>query len=182
MVLSVVVIWTGISLGSALTNPTYGSSIGARFAEWSRQHGAASIVNWVENEWYSHHPPPVGGKPPRGAIRRPAGAPVVVAAGPAHLPPPTAIQPFASPAIPGEGQWSPAGRLVGGIPAVYTTTLRPDAVHTSYVVGAAWMDTKLLHATLYSGSQIPGGVRSRTPRRSSRRPPTRSSPPSTPVS
>jgi len=35
--------------------------------------------------------------------------------------------------------------------------LRPDAVHTSYVVGAAWMDTKLLKATLYSGSQIPGG-------------------------
>jgi hypothetical protein len=40
---------------------------------------------------------------------------------------------------------------------VYVTTLRPDAVHTSYVVGVAWMDTKLLRATLYSGSQIPGG-------------------------
>src|ERR1019366_7384881 len=46
---------------------------------------------------------------------------------------------------------------VGGIPAVYETTLRPDAIHTSYVVGVAWMDTKLLKATLYSGSQIPGG-------------------------
>jgi hypothetical protein len=62
-----------------------------------------------------------------------------------------------SPAIPGEGQWSPAGRLVGGVPAVYVTTLRPDPIHTSYVVGAAWMDTKLLRATLFSGSQIPGG-------------------------
>jgi hypothetical protein len=47
--------------------------------------------------------------------------------------------------------------LVGGIPALYETTLRPDAVHTSYVVGVAWMDTRLLKATLYSGSQIPGG-------------------------
>jgi hypothetical protein len=65
--------------------------------------------------------------------------------------------PFASPVIAGEGQWSPAGRLVDGIPALYVTTLRPDAVHTSYVVGVAWMDTKLLKATLYSGSQIPGG-------------------------
>jgi hypothetical protein len=46
---------------------------------------------------------------------------------------------------------------VGGLPAVYETTLRPDAVHTSYVVGVAWMDTQLLKATLYSGSQIPGG-------------------------
>jgi hypothetical protein len=78
-------------------------------------------------------------------------------AGPPHLPPPAALQPFASPAIAGEGQWSPVGRLVGGVPAVYETTLRPDAVHTSFVVGVAWMDTKLLRATLYSGSQIPGG-------------------------
>ena len=62
-----------------------------------------------------------------------------------------------APAIPGEGQWSSVGRLVGGIPAIYQTTLRPDAIHTSYVVGVAWMDTKLLKATLYSGSQIPGG-------------------------
>jgi hypothetical protein len=65
--------------------------------------------------------------------------------------------PFATPAIPGEGEWSPVGRRVDGIPAVYETTLRPDAIHTSYVVGVAWMDTDLLKATLYSGSQIPGG-------------------------
>ncbi len=44
-----------------------------------------------------------------------------------------------------------------GVPAVYETRLRPDAIHTSQVVGVAWMDTKLLRATLYSGSQIPGG-------------------------
>ena len=35
--------------------------------------------------------------------------------------------------------------------------MRPDAVHTSLVTGVAWMDTKLLRATLYSGSTIPGG-------------------------
>jgi hypothetical protein len=67
------------------------------------------------------------------------------------------MRPFAKPTIAGEGQWSPAGRLVDGLPALYETTLRPDAVHTSYVAGVAWMDTKLLRATLYSGSQIPGG-------------------------
>ena len=65
--------------------------------------------------------------------------------------------PVGQPPITGEGQWSPAGRLIDGIPAVYETTLRPDPVHTSYVVGVAWMDTKLLKATLYSGSIIPGG-------------------------
>ncbi len=151
--------WFGVSLGSALFNPSLGSSLAARAAEWFRAHGAASFVNWAEREWYSHHQPPVGGTPPPGAIRKP---PPRLAVAPAsiqipHLPPPPPIQPFAKPPIPGEGEWTPAGRYVDGIPALYITTLRPDAIHTSYVVGVAWMDTKLLSATLYSGSEIPGG-------------------------
>jgi hypothetical protein len=150
-------VWLGISLGSALTNPALGSSFGARFAEWARANGGASIVNWVEREWYSHHPPPVGGRPPAGAIRHPGATPVPVFRGPEHLAAPAPVETIASPPIPGEGQWTPAGRTVGGIPALYETTIRPDAVHTSYVVGLAWMDTKLLRAALYSGSQIPGG-------------------------
>jgi hypothetical protein len=152
-----VLLWFSVSLGSALTDPALGSSAGARAAEWFRGHGAAGMVNWIENEWYAHHQPVVGGRPPVGAIRQPVAAPAVAATAPAHLPPPAAIAPPATPALPGEGQWSPAGRLVDGVPAVYTTTVRPDALHTSYVVGAAWMDTRLLRATLYSGSQIPGG-------------------------
>ena len=153
-----VLLWLAISLGGALTNPALGSSLTSRAAEWAREHGGASVVNWAENEWYSHHPPKVGGILPAGAIKTPVhSVSTPRAGGPAHLAPPPPIQPFASPAVAGEGQWSPAGRLVGGIPAVYETTLRPDAIHTSYVVGVAWMDTKLLKATLYSGSQIPGG-------------------------
>jgi hypothetical protein len=157
VLLTILLIWLAISLGGALTNPAYGSSMSSRFAEWARQNGASSIVNKIENAWYSHHPPKVGGVVPKGAIKTPVTTQTTVAAGPPHLPPPVAMVPFASPALAGEGQWSPAGRLVDGIPAVYTTELRPDAVHTSYVVGVAWMDTKLLQATLYSGSQIPGG-------------------------
>ncbi len=151
-----VLVWLGVSMGMTLSNPAYGSSLGSRLAEWARQNHGGGIVNWVENQWYSHHPPPVGGKPQAGAIHRPKSVPKVVATGPAHLPPPPAMAAFASPPIPGEGQWSAAGRTVGGIPTVYVTTLRPDAVHTSEVAGVAWMDTQLLRATLYSGSQIPG--------------------------
>jgi hypothetical protein len=150
-------LWLAVSLGGALTNPALGSSLTSRVAEWAREHGGSSVVNWAENEWYSHHPPKVGGKLPAGAIKPVHSVSTPQAVGPAHLPPPSPIQPFASPAVAGEGQWSPAGRLVGGIPAIYETTLRPDAIHTSYVVGVAWMDTELLKATLYSGSQIPGG-------------------------
>jgi uncharacterized protein YigE (DUF2233 family) len=152
-----VVGWLGISIGSALTNPMLGSSLPGRFAEWARAHGASAIVNWAENLWYSHHPPPVGGKPPAGAIKTVHRHEVHTTSGPPHLAPPPAIVPPASPPLPGEGQWTPVGRTVGGLPAIYVTTVRPDPVHTSYVVGVAWMDTKLLRATLYSGSQIPGG-------------------------
>jgi hypothetical protein len=156
--LSALLIWLAVSLGGALTNPALGSSMSARAAEWAREHGMSSIVNWAENEWYSHHPPKVGGALPKGTIH----APKVVAETPAatavaQLPAPEPIVPIASPPISGEGQWSPAGRLVHGVPAVYETVLRPSTIHTSFVVGVAWLDTKLLRATLYSGSQIPGG-------------------------
>lgn len=149
-------IWLSFSVGGALLNPALGSSAGSRLAEWARTHGGNGVVNWVENEWYSHHPPKVGGSVPRGAIKKTTG-PVAVTSSVPHLATPSPIRSFALPALPGEGQWSPVGRPVDGIPAVYETTLRPDAIHTSYVVGVAWMDTKLLRATLYSGSWIPGG-------------------------
>jgi Phosphodiester glycosidase len=151
-------LWFAISLGGALTNPALGTSMGARAAEWFRGHGGASIVVWAENEWYSHHQPKVGGTLAAGTIRKPTVVPTTVpTAAVSHLPTPSPIVPFAKPAVVGEGQWSPVGRPVDGIPAVYETMLRPDAVHTSYVVGVAWMDTELLKATLYSGSAIPGG-------------------------
>ena len=152
------VIWLAISLGGALTNPALGNSAGARAAEWFREHGGASIVVWAENEWYSHHQPKVGGALAPGSIKKPkASHTTPVAATVAHLPPPAAIVPIATPPVAGEGQWSPVGRLVKGVPAVYETMLRPSAIHTSYVVGVAWMDPMLLRASLYSGSLVPGG-------------------------
>jgi hypothetical protein len=146
-----------VSLVSALTGPGPGS-VAARAADWGRGHGMAAAVAWVENVWYSHHPPPVGGRPPSGAIPSPVTSGTRVGgSAPPHLPPPSAVAPLAQPGLAGEGVWHPAGRLVGGIPAVYEAFLRPDPVHTSLVAGIAWMDTTLLRASLYSGSYIPGG-------------------------
>ena len=144
------------SFGSAVTNSANGSPSAAA-AEWVRGHGGASLVRWIENVWYSHHQPPKGGAPPKGAIPKPVATGTTTNAGVVHLPVPPAIVPFASPAIAGEGQWHPAGPLVKGVPAMYEAFLRPDPVHTSLVAGVVWMDTTLLKATLYSGSYIPGG-------------------------
>jgi hypothetical protein len=134
-------------------------SLSARFAEWARQNGGGSVVAWTENFWYSHHQPPVGGTPSPGAIPPPSkrASDAGLTDLPSHLSEPSAIKPFASPPIRGEGDWHPIGRQVDGLAAIYETYLRPDRIHTSTVVGVAWMDTKLLKATLYSGSQIPGG-------------------------
>jgi hypothetical protein len=54
-----------------------------------------------------------------------------------------------------EGAWHPAGRLVRGVPAIYETMVTPPGGTAR--AGIAWMDTKLLSATLYSGSKSPGG-------------------------
>ena len=71
------------------------------------------------------------------------------------LPIPAALVPFGRPAAAGEGAWSPAGRPVGGVRAVYETTLVPPG--GTQPAGIAWMDTGLLSARLYSGSGSPGG-------------------------
>ena len=158
MLLAAVVLLTPVwvSLGSALTDPGMGTSVSARLAEWAREHGGGWIVTRAENLWYSHHAPPVGGRPAKGAIPSPTATTVPRVTSVAHLAPPASINPIASPAISGEGQWRPVGRTVHGLAAMYETDMRPDTVHTSVVVGVAWMDTKLLSARLYSGSKIPG--------------------------
>ena len=147
--------WFAISFVSALTNPSYGTSLSSRAAEWGRDHGLGGLVTFIESEWYKLHPPKVGGTPPPGSFSGPST--VKVRRVPSLLALPSRLRSPAGAWLPGEGVWHPAGRLVDGIPAVLTTTVRPDAVHTSYVVGVAWMDPQLLRAQLYSGSEIPGG-------------------------
>jgi len=72
------------------------------------------------------------------------------------LPTPASLAPLPGNAEqPGEGKWRPAGRPVGGKAAVYETTLQ-EAGAPGSTAGIAWMDPRLLSATLYSGSESPG--------------------------
>jgi hypothetical protein len=152
-------IWLAFSLGSALMDPSLGASPMSRFAEWGRSHGVGFAVTWLEQEWYKLNPAKVGGKPPSGSLKPKVkgGGSTTTSTCPNALPEPATVVSPVSPAQAGEGQWQAAGRLSASCPAIYVTYVRPDTVHTSYVVGIAWMDPKLLSANLYSGSQIPGG-------------------------
>ena len=133
-----------------------------RSVEWLKDNGMTGVVNTIEHWWYTHHAPAVGGKP-KGGLPRSSGTSGSArtknpkATVPAHLPPPVAMQPLVTTPLPGEGVWTPTGRTVLGLPGVYTTFFRPDAVHTSLVAGAMWMDTKLLKTELIPGLQQPGG-------------------------
>ena len=158
-VLAVFLLWLAMSLGSALTNPALGSSTGARAAEWFREHGGASIVVWAENEWYSHHQPKVGGALApghhpqaeghvddhcRGRRAPPSGARADRAPG----------QPACRRRRPVVAGRPPGERRPGGL-RDDAATRAPSTPATS----SAWpgWTRKLLKATLYSGSQIPGG-------------------------
>ncbi|HWD52676.1 MAG TPA: hypothetical protein VG412_09760, partial [Acidimicrobiales bacterium] len=146
----------GWSYFSAITAPGT-ESLQAKSVEWVRSHGGSGIVRWVENEWYSHHQPPKGGRANVAvATHHPTSFSSANYANVAHLPPPSTLHPIVPNPVAGEGQWTPVGRLVGGVPAVYSTYLRPDPVHTSLLTGVAWMDTSLLKATLFSGTDVPG--------------------------
>jgi hypothetical protein len=72
------------------------------------------------------------------------------------LPPPAALALPGGPAFRGEGTWRPVGRRVHGAPAVYEAEVIPPG--GSQRAGIAWMDTRLLAARLYSGSESPGGT------------------------
>ena len=157
LVTVLVMAYLGVTLAQALTNPAYGSAMAPRFAEWLRDHGGGSVANWVEHYYFTHNQPQRGGAPPKNAFKKGGHTSTSLASGVPHLSAPLAVVSPATPAQAGEGQWSPLGSTVKGIPTMYESFVRPDAVHTSFIVGMVWMDPKLLKLNLYSGSYIPGG-------------------------
>lgn len=108
----------------------------------------SSTTQTVDHPSTTAPEPPTVTVPPRIGGRATGGLGV-------PLPAPTALTPFTTSTNPGEGGWLPDGRPVGGVPAVYETSLVPPG--GSLPAGIAWMDTHLLSALLYSGSKSPGG-------------------------
>lgn len=141
-----------LSYVQALTYPGE-ASWQDRSVGWVREHGGGGLVNVLENWWYARNAPS-GAAPDPGSVPAPAGArvaPAPVAAGSA---PPALPLLAGTAALPGEAQWRPGARGVGG-PALYTGWFRPDPAYPSRPVGVAWFDRSATTAHLVAGTRQP---------------------------
>jgi len=134
----------------------------ARVAESARDRGLGFVVTGLETLQYQLSPPPE-----KGSLD-PAAVTSLAAAGTGPSPLPTGaerpahdvgrqldIAPLAAPALPGEGVFT-TRVSVDGQPALQTAQLRPDAVHTSFLAGVAWMSSSLLRFVQHPGATDPG--------------------------
>jgi hypothetical protein len=165
---------TGESIGDALNAPGTDTTA-ARLAEWGRGHWLGWAVTGLEHVQYAADKPAVGGSPPGGipsaagrhhhrAAHRASSTSTQHArsrgsapAAPPTTPAPAPLAAQVHPALPGEGRWQ-TRMLVAGRPAIREAFLRPDAVRTSYLVGVAWMDQRLVRFVLHPGTLQPGGT------------------------
>jgi hypothetical protein len=163
VVLVVLLLWLAWSIGGALTAPGTDTAA-ARLAEWARFNGLGWAVSSLEQIQYQMNPPKVGGSLaggiPRIAARRPESSrPDGTSSQPAVLAP---MPSQARPALPGEGVWQSLVSLHGK-PAIRVAFLRPDAQHTSYLVGVVLMNQKLVRMALHPGYRVPGDSGSSEP-------------------
>jgi hypothetical protein len=152
-------LWPVVSITEALTAPGTDTTA-ARLAEWARFHGLGWAVTGLEQAQYAANQPKQGGKVAGGV---PSVARQVAPAGPTkakvvdHTAAPAPLQPVAPGSLAGEGTWQTTLTLQGQ-PAIRTAFLRPDSIHTSYLVGVVWMDPSLVRFTLHPGYRVPGGT------------------------
>jgi uncharacterized protein YigE (DUF2233 family) len=160
VVVVIFVLWLTWSIGGVLMAPGTDTTA-ARLAEWGRFHGLGWVVSTLEQVQYQLSPPKVGGTL-AGGIPKVGANPSATAAHRSQRPRARVtvvlapILPQAQPPLPGEGVWQPLVSLHGN-PAIRAAFLRPDAQHTSYLVGVAWLDQKLVKLVLHPGYNVPGG-------------------------
>jgi len=157
-------VWLSWSVGGALMAPGTDTAT-AKLAEWARFNGMGWAVDELEQIQYQLNPPKVGGRLAGGIpeVSTPRPTPTTRATSTPKTTPKTpaltaltAIPAQARPALPEEGVWQTLVSLHGQ-PAIQAAFLRPDAQHTSYLVGVAWLNQKLVTMVLHPGYSVPGG-------------------------
>lgn len=157
-------LWFAWSIGGALTAPGT-DGVAERVAQWARIHNFGWAITAAEKVKYQLHDKPATGGQVSGiptvdeasAPKEPSAKPSIAA--PPKVPTSTApgnLSPIAAGSVDGEGVWQPMYD-VKGEHAAYATYLRPDAEHTSYLVGLVWMDPKLVSFRIHPGYNVPGG-------------------------
>lgn len=170
LALIVFLVVAGVSVVQALAAPGTDSA-SARIAEWARDHGMGDLVTFMEKEQYQHNQPKIGGAP-TGGIPLAGGAytgtngnsnPVNAGKSPnsgptGGLPAPATLSALAGGTpLPGEGVWQTVVETAKGQPAVRTTSIRPDDLHTSFLAGVMWIDPTFVRGQLRPGTTDPGG-------------------------
>lgn len=153
------------------------ASTEARTAQWARDWHLGPVVDWAERRLYGTDQFALGGEPARAALNAIPTTSVPIATGNLvpgassgndltsttqptrpHLDPPNPLQSPAAVALPSEGEWAPVGPMIDGFPGTFVTAVRPDELHTSLLVFAAWIDPLLTTVELHPGTDIPGGT------------------------
>ncbi len=148
MALLVCLVPVTTSYVTTMTQPS-NSTFAIRSFEWLRDHGAAGVAVQVEDWYYTFNAPSTGGP---GLKSLPGARPRVAVADVVH---PPNIAPAITPALPGEGVWSPSESFTGPNSPVQITTLRSDPNYPRMVAGAAWINTSRTRIALYPGRLEP---------------------------
>lgn len=153
------------SIGTVLSAPGT-DTVAARLAEWGRDHGLGFVVTAAENVQYWLNPPKIGGKPSGAELKdlnaqtaqpqpTQTAQPQPTASGQPPIAVHAPLQPLVTPKLSGEGNFKTVV-TVHDQPAIQIAYLRPDAQHTSYLSGIAWMSGSLLEFVQHPGFSDPG--------------------------
>lgn len=166
IIVFILMIPVGITWVGAMTKEGHESFL-ARNAEWARDMKLGFLVDRAEQKYYERDQYADGGTPDAallGTAPSTTGAPTgnnnestTTKATIPHLAPPGKLASPVAETLPGEGDWTPIGPLVDGLPGVYTTKVRPNATKTSLLVFVSWIDPKLTNIRLLPGTDLPGG-------------------------
>lgn len=137
----------------ALTAPG-SATLAMRTVDWVRANHGNTVVNAIENWYYTRHKP-ASGPPDPATLPKAARSPLAGR---------DALSPPALPTLPGvqrllgEAVWNPGRLGSAGQPLIYTGYLRPDPKHLSVIAGVAWMRAGGSVAHLVAGTVQPGGT------------------------
>ena len=142
----------GWSYGNYLTAPG-DAPLTVRSSDWLRDHGFETVVNDVEQWWYTRKRP-TGSAPPPGDIA--TGLRHAVAT-PARAVVPDHAMTASTHPRPGEAIWTAVGGLAART-GVQQTFLQPDAAAPSVIASVVRFDQRDVRTVLVPGTREPGGT------------------------